>query len=171
MKTIKTKEPKLAPKSETSIMRENAARIQAGRANLAAQKKVEQKAKVKAAVKKYGTPLAIAAGTSLLAAGTSALSNAVMRKKGTLGPKGASAAASKPASASRRGGQGTSPYPTMTAEEKAFNKSNPRVGGLDAFYNDATGKYDLPIHSVKRKRSVSGKDPVSPYLKRKWKKP
>lgn len=148
MKTIKTKEPKLAPKSETSIMRENAARIQAGRANLAAQKKVEQKAKVKGAIKKYGTPIAIAAGTALLNTVTNSLNNAYLRKKGTLGPKGASAAASKPASASRRGPQGNAPY----------KAGGPKlIGGIEAYYNEATGNYDRNPHTVRRERSRSGR--------------
>lgn len=59
MKTLKTKEPKLAPKSDVTTMRENAARIEAGRANLAELKKVQKKAKVKAFVKK-AAPIAAA---------------------------------------------------------------------------------------------------------------
>lgn len=65
MRTIKTKEPKLAPKSEYSTMRENAARIESGRATIAEQKKIVAKAKRKATMKKVAGIAAASAVGSL----------------------------------------------------------------------------------------------------------
>ena len=68
MKPIKTKEPKLASKPEYATMRENAARIESGRANLAELKKVQKKAKVKDVVKKV-LPTAAGIAASAIAGG------------------------------------------------------------------------------------------------------
>ena len=81
MKTIKTKEPKLAPKPEKAIMRENAARIASGRANIAEQKKVEKKAKIKGAIKKAAPFVAMGAMGALTGIGVK-MNQAYLKKHG-----------------------------------------------------------------------------------------